>query len=176
MKSLVKLAGAFALGIIITVTVIVPKLTPKSAETPSAPDIQSENVQMADTSVETTTHEPQVTEQETSAVASAPQKTESIETESIEIVAPTEIKAVKAEPTTTPEPAKVGIKAEPKQPTSPQVTPAQSKTWWENGKQYTMINGHKAEISPEGNNQLSYYDWENDPLKDVPGPFNGNGN
>jgi hypothetical protein len=171
MKSLIKLAGAFALGIIITVTVIVPKLTPKSAETPPAPDIQSEIAQMADTSVETTTHEPQVTEQETSAVASAPQKTESIE-----IVASTEIKAVKTEPTTTPEPAKVGIKAEPKQPTSPQVTPAQSKTWWENGKQYTMINGHKAEISPEGNNQLSYYDWENDPLKDVPGPFNGNGN
>jgi len=51
MKSLVKLAGAFALGIIITVTVIVPKLTPKSAGTPPAPDIQSEIAQTADTAV-----------------------------------------------------------------------------------------------------------------------------
>jgi hypothetical protein len=72
------------------------------------------------------------------------------------------------------------VKAEPeaevKQASTPQVTQTeQPETWWEDGKQYTMINGNKAEIRDGGNNQLSYYDWENDPLKDVPGPFTGNG-
>lgn len=85
------------------------------------------------------------------------------------------------EATNYPEPEKVEIQAETtskpevKQASSPQVASEQPKTWWENGKEYTMINGHKAEISSEGNNQLGYYDWENDPLKDVPGPFTGNG-
>jgi hypothetical protein len=91
------------------------------------------------------------------------------------------VEEIKAEETGSPEPEKVEVKAEtatePKagQTSPPPVTPGQPETWWEDGKEYTMINGRKAEISPEGNRQLSYYDWENDPLKDVPGPFDGNG-
>ncbi|MDR2360907.1 MAG: hypothetical protein LBD85_06490 [Oscillospiraceae bacterium] len=117
-----------------------------------------------------------------------------------ETTKPQEIKEVSAE---TPETTELGetfapeetaeIKAEPTpQPiSSPQVkeTPKQSvsaypKYFYENGQKYAYYDefhereGMKTLIADESEPNATSgetYDWLTDPLKDVPGPFNGNG-
>jgi hypothetical protein len=97
-----------------------------------------------------------------------PAKIEEITSKEVGTEETVEVVEVKAE--TIPEPT---VTSEVKPTTSPQVNEeTQPETWWEDGKQYTMINGYKAYIAPEGNNQIGYFDWENSPQKDVPGPFN----
>ncbi|GHV09988.1 hypothetical protein FACS1894217_15090 [Clostridia bacterium] len=167
MKNLVKLAAVFALGIIVALVVILPKISSESAEISPTPDIQAEIQRAVD---ETVKDALAVTVTET------PKETAGIATDATTESA--QELEVTPEPTAAVEPVKAAVtdaKPETKPSSSPQVTATQPETWWEDGKQYTMINGHKALISDEGNNQQSSYDWENDPLKDVPGPFTGNG-
>jgi cytoskeletal protein RodZ len=168
MKGLTSLLIAFLLGIFATV-VLLPKLNQPE---PTVPSETTQNIE------ETFKKAVEI------AVNEVLEKTETIP-ETNGATEPTEETSVTEETTTeniteaiteTTTPPEVKVSSTPKPASSPPVTPTQPETWWEDGKQYTMINGHKAEISPEGNNQLSYYDWESDPLKDVPGAFTGNGN
>jgi hypothetical protein len=176
MKSLVKLAGAFALGIIITVTVIVPKLTPKSAETPSAPDIQSENVQMADTAVKAAPTETALVEVSTESVV----ETEAVLTPESTASTTPELAAT-SKPTPEPvetETAKVEISS------SPQVKQAESaypKYFYENGQKYAYLDefheqqGMKMFVADEGEPNVDagkVYDWVNDEAGKIKGPFN----
>jgi type II secretory pathway pseudopilin PulG len=102
-----------------------------------------------------------------------------------EEVAATEVKAVETE--STPEPT---AKPEVKPTSSPQVEQTAKpaavypKYFYENGQKYAYYDefhekeGMKTLIADEDEPNVTSgetYDWENDPLKDVPGPFTGNG-
>ena len=88
------------------------------------------------------------------------------------------MKTVKTE--STPEPT-----AKPEATSSPQVkTDEYPKEFYIDGQKYAYLtayaeeSGQKTLIADEDEPNVTageVYDWENDPLKDVPGPFNGNG-
>jgi type II secretory pathway pseudopilin PulG len=86
-----------------------------------------------------------------------------------------------------PEPEKVEVKAEttPKQTYSPQVQPSEyPKEFYIDGQKYAYLTAYAEEmdyktiIADESEPNVTageVYDWESDPLKDIPGPFTGNG-
>jgi hypothetical protein len=171
MKKFAAIALAFVIGVAVTASIL-PKLGQSEQQAQPTPSfetaVQTETEKADATALakqETTIPSPetQITEEpaETPEITEVQEQTKTVE----------ESKSTEFKEETTPEP-----NAEIEQVSSPPVETSQPETWWEDGKQYTMINGHKAYIAPEGNNQQSYYDWESDPLKDVPGPFTGNGN
>jgi len=178
MKSLVKLALAFVLGIFVTMTFVLPKFqtTPAPAEPAPTPDIQAEIQKAVETAV-------------TEAIALTAVKTEQeIETPEMAETAEPEEPAQEAEtepkPTPTPEPAakptEETAQAKPQTTSPSQATPApepkkaaEPEYFYENGKKYAYINGIKSHIADEADSvQLGSYDWENDPAGQIKGPFN----
>jgi type II secretory pathway pseudopilin PulG len=92
--------------------------------------------------------------------------------------AATEVKATETE--SAPEPT-----AKPETTSSPQVkTGEYPKEFYIDGQKYAYLTayaeetGQKTLIADEDEPNVTageVYDWENDPLKNIPGPFNGNG-
>ena len=187
MKNFVKLAAAFTLGIIVTIAVIFPKLhtKPEPIEPPQTTDIQAEIRQAVDAAVrealaevkEPTPIQAELPAEQKQDIEPTEVK-QTLETAEPEESEQAEVTVKEPEPTKTPEP----VKEEPKvQPTSspqvtatptPQVKKAEPEYFYEDGKKYTYINGFKCLITDEPDVQLDYYDWENDPNKDIKGPFN----
>ena len=172
MKSIVRLALAFALGIFVTVTVIIPKLgaNPEPAETAQTPEIQAEVMAAVTETIEAVPLKAEIAEvqEEPEVIVIA------------DVSEPKEIaKVIEPEPASTPEPAKEPVKAQqssPPQPTfGPQTKKAEPEYFYEDGKKYAYINGHKTYIAGDDEpavNQIEAYDWENDPIGQIKGPFN----
>lgn len=165
MKNLIKLALAFALGILVTMFVIIPMFqTP--AEPAPTPDIQAEIKDAVDAAVKEAL-ESTALEVEPLNTPATPEPAEVEESPEPEVIV--QEAAATPEPTTTAEPKKT-------QPaSSPQVKktePAEPEYFYEDGKKYAIINGFKSLISDEPDGQIETYDWENDPLSEVKGPFN----
>jgi MarR-like DNA-binding transcriptional regulator SgrR of sgrS sRNA len=188
MKTLIKLTLAFVLGITVTAAVVIPKLSePEPTEVPTTADIQTQISEAVDAAVAQALAESE-TEAEPQPTATTEVQAEQTVTtlaktlETAETLEPTSTPEVKA----TPEPTAQAISAPSPQVTKPQTASVYPKEWIENGQKYAYLtayaeeHGIKTEIHDysEGETnavQEDYYDWESDPLKDVPGPFTGNG-
>jgi type II secretory pathway pseudopilin PulG len=182
MKTIIGLA----IGIILTAAVIIPLGNARTQK-----ELETQKVQIA----------LELAQAEIEALKTAQQTTqrEEIPAEPQEIgktVEIAEVKEIKVEGTTAAEKKTAEISTEtatapkvtvatPKQTPSSQVTtkPAVSeypKFFYENGKKYAYNTayaeemGYKTYIAPddEPNVQEEYYNWENDPLGKVKGPFN----
>jgi outer membrane biosynthesis protein TonB len=203
MKTLIKLTLAFVLGITVTAAVVIPKLSePEPTKVPVTADIQAQISEAVDAAVTQALAESDLKAEPTQTKFYEPQLTEATEVQAEQTVtalAKTLLPVRQAgEPAETPKPtATPEVKATPEpkvQATStpsPQVIKPQTanvypKEWIENGQKYAYLtayaeeHGIKTEIHDysEGETnavQEDYYDWESDPLKDVPGPFTGNG-
>ena len=163
MKSIVKLALAFVLGILVT-TAIIPQFKAKSDPAPT-PEIQAK---IEETAVTGTLALAEMKAEPVQAI----QESEPVEVE--EITEPEEVLQVaETEPASVSEPVR---EPEIKQTASPpQVTKAEPEYFYEDGKKYAYINGLKTYIAPDDEpavNQIEFYDWENDPAGQIKGPFN----
>jgi len=160
-----KVIISFLLGIIVTAVIILPKSNQNElAATPEPAPI---------TVTAQTTPEPFKTlEYEES--AEAPKVEEIAAEQAVEVKEEETTVEVTPEPTPSPEPKKVEVKAEttPKQTSSPQVKKTEPEYFYEDGKKYAYINGFKSLITDEPDVQIDSYDWENDPAGQITGPFN----
>ena len=166
MKNLVKLALAFTLGIVVTVTVILPtfKATPEPAEAAPTPDVQAELKELINAAVMEALSSPTADAEPAAVQLEQEEKPEPVEEAEQEAEAPPE-----PEPTPNPTPAPTV------QPTPiPKPKAPEPEYFYEDGNKYAIINGHKTYIAgdDEPATQSETYDWENDPMKDIPGGFN----
>ena len=164
MKQFVKLALPFALGVIVTLIVVIPQwggATPEPADTTPPIDIQAAIKDAVDAAVMEVLASPTV-EAEYLSAEIEPEPAEDEEEPEQE-----------AEETPEPEPTPAPT---PKVQPSPSPKPQTSEPeyFYEDGNKYAIINGHKTYIAGDDEPAASSetYDWENDPLKDVPGGFN----
>jgi hypothetical protein len=177
MKTLIKLTLAFVLGITVTAAVVIPKLSEpeQPTEVPTTADIQTQISEAVDAAVAQALAE--------NTAKSEPQPTETPEVQAEQTVTAL---AKTLEIAETPEPKVQATSTPSPQVTKPQTASVYPKEWIENGQKYAYLtayaeeHGIKTEIHDysEGETnavQEDYYDWESDPLKDVPGPFSGNG-
>jgi cytoskeletal protein RodZ len=181
MKTLLSLTLAFALGIIVTVTVIIPKLSGQD-ENPAQTEIQTVineavSATATDALAKRETAEPTEIPQEANQTAAT---TKTLGT-AAEMEAAVEVKE-EPKPTEKPEPA---AKPETKQVSAPPVQADQyPKEFYIDGQKYAYLTayagrtGQKTLIADEDEpnaTQIEFFDWENSEGRDIPGPFTGNG-
>jgi hypothetical protein len=174
MKTIIGLA----IGIVLAAAVIIPL---SNAGTEAKLEAQRLQIKLEQAQEELKSLKDEQKAAVTAEVTPKPQEVktepEEVNRAAAEVEAPTEIKT---EPANEPAP----------EPTaSPQVKQAANtypKEFYENGKKYAYLTeyaesvGQKTEIIDyaEGESNAvagEFYDWENDPLRNNPGPFNGNG-
>ncbi|MDR1668989.1 MAG: hypothetical protein LBR76_03440 [Oscillospiraceae bacterium] len=181
MKNIMKLAAAFVFGVSLTLAVtflfILPSLQIAPADSTPAADQQADALAAA--GVDETgdvVPEPSETESVMSMVPETPEPSPSptpVPTPGI-----TPEPSLSLDPSPTPEPSPDPKPTPPAtvQPSpKPAATPAQEIFYDEDGRRYTYLNGFKMYLADEDDPnviQKDYYDWENDPDKDIPGPFN----
>jgi hypothetical protein len=191
MKTLIKLTLAFVLGITVTAAVVIPKLSEpeQPTEVPNTADIHTQISEAVDAAVTQALAENTAKAEPTQTKFDEPQPmaTPEVQAEQTVTVLAKTLEPIEIpEPTATPEPTAQETSAPSPQVTKPQTASVYPKEWIENGQKYAYLtayaeeHGIKTEIHDysEGETnaiQEDYYDWESDPLKDVPGPFTGNG-
>jgi len=167
MKSIVKLALAFALGILVTVTVILPEFqtSDKPEESDQTSNIQAEIEEAVDAAVmEAFASVKKIAEQP------AVQTVQETEPAKVPVTPEPEVPVQEAEAASDLETEREPTPAPTTQPVpTTQLKPAEPECFYEDGKKYAYINGIKSHITDEPSVQLDYYDWENDPAGQIPG-------
>jgi outer membrane biosynthesis protein TonB len=175
MKRFVRLFVPFALGVIVTLVVVLPEWGTKPVAAQPTPeiDIQAEIKAAVDAAVQEALDNAAMMAQPLEAPAEQ-------DPEPVEVVQPSEpdepAQGTADEPTEAPAPTPMPEPVvTPRPAPAPKPSPPALEYFYEDGKKYAIINGHKTLIADDDEpsvTQEDFYDWENDPDKHLPGGFN----
>lgn len=176
MKNTIKLAAAFVFGVVLTLAVtflfILPSLQIAPAD--SAPPSEQQADALAAAGIDedggaVPPAEPSATEPVIGAITAPPNPSPDPTPEPAPSITPEP--SLVPTPIPEPSPAPTPTPSAAVQP-PPAPKPSEPEYFYDEGGKYVYINGFKSYVTDEpGSIQVDEYDWENDPLKDVPGPF-----